>query len=530
MKRLGAVGLGFLAALVCLELLVRMAGWISVARQQAHNRRAAVKGEYRILCLGESTTAQGVGPFDAIWPGQLQNILNRQKLGVIFRVINEGKIAVNTTSILAEVPNYLRRYDPQMVISMMGINDEAVQYYRGIPDSTGFLFRHWRTYRLFDLLWAKNEENHSSPSAIPSGMEASWRQEKFPSPAIQAYCNQANSLMATGRQREAAELLSKVADENPACAPVVLRLKRYLYGLEEFDRAEQVMRRAVEAAPGDPDLVAGQAELYTDEFLYAQSNAGRGARPWNNPRAQTVIESALARGVVNAAMYFQLGRAYWLDNVYDKSAAAYEKALEQDPDDMAAVEDLCAVYARVGRLDLKRTALESAVQRGACTQKLYVELAWLYHDAGQLDLCRALLTRMRAKFSHLNDWSAALDGVMGEKGEGSFFAASRMTVRNYCALKDLLASRGVPLVAVQYPLRDAQFLERTLSPDWKHVLVVDSRDVFVQALRNGKYSEYFTDHFAGDFGHCTPKGYELLARNIAASILRYCFGARLTDS
>ena len=47
--------------------------------------------------------------------------------------------------------------------------------------------------------------------------------------------------------------------------------------------------------------------------------------------------------------------------------------------------------------------------------------------------------------------------------------------------------------------------------------------IFKKALKTSKYKDYFTDSFAGDFGHCTQKGYELLAKNIADTILKDVF-------
>lgn len=54
----------------------------------------------------------------------------------------------------------------------------------------------------------------------------------------------------------------------------------------------------------------------------------------------------------------------------------------------------------------------------------------------------------------------------------------------------------------------------------RDVVFVDNNSIFRRAVKKKGYAEYFTDMFAGDFGHCTRKGNELLARNIAEVILR----------
>ena len=93
------------------------------------------------------------------------------------------------------------------------------------------------------------------------------------------------------------------------------------------------------------------------------------------------------------------------------------------------------------------------------------------------------------------------------------------TRRNYLALERILERRGIPLVAVQYPLRSVDTLKRMLAspPD---VRFVDNEDLFRQALATARYDEIFSDHFGGDFGHMTPRGNRLLAENVATTILQ----------
>ena len=94
---------------------------------------------------------------------------------------------------------------------------------------------------------------------------------------------------------------------------------------------------------------------------------------------------------------------------------------------------------------------------------------------------------------------------------------STPTARNYRELRQLLRERGIPLVAVQYPMRSVDSLRRMLHDD-EGIVFVDNEAVFKEALRAAPYTEYFADAFAGDFGHLTPKGNRLLAENVAHAI------------
>lgn len=77
---------------------------------------------YRILCLGESTTAPTPPP-DHSWPSQLEDILNKQHPGkfVVLNHLPEAGSAIAEKAL----PAYLDRYEPQMLVAMMDVGDPA---------------------------------------------------------------------------------------------------------------------------------------------------------------------------------------------------------------------------------------------------------------------------------------------------------------------------------------------------------------------------------------------------------------------
>ena len=89
-----SVIIGIIFCTVLLEAGLRAGGLIFLSLQEHRNKSAILKkGAYRILCLGESTTASG--GIDA-WPNQLDAILSRRNLGIRFSVINGGRVAADT--------------------------------------------------------------------------------------------------------------------------------------------------------------------------------------------------------------------------------------------------------------------------------------------------------------------------------------------------------------------------------------------------------------------------------------------------
>ena len=113
---------------------------------------AAAEGEYRVLCLGESTT-EGFG--ERSYPEILAQELDRRRFGVAFRVINAGRRAADSTTLVEALPAFLDRYRPHMVVAMVGIND---QFYfsgaeaLGVPAALQLWLLKSRVYKLATLI------------------------------------------------------------------------------------------------------------------------------------------------------------------------------------------------------------------------------------------------------------------------------------------------------------------------------------------------------------------------------------------
>ncbi len=124
LKRLALVLFGLLLSLVTLELAMRAAGWVFLrARQGPVASDQDRSGTYRILCLGESTTADTMFMGKESYPAQLEKILNARSTGTRYEVINGGIPATSTDTIVEELPRHLDKLKPDMVVTMMGIND-----------------------------------------------------------------------------------------------------------------------------------------------------------------------------------------------------------------------------------------------------------------------------------------------------------------------------------------------------------------------------------------------------------------------
>ncbi len=138
--------LGIAFCVVLLELGLRLGGCIFTSIQEYRNRASAFKkGSYRIMCLGESTTANQ-------YPPLLEEILNQRNIGVKFSVVDKGIVGANTIAMLLQLEENLDTYKPDMVIIMAGNNDRRITYYKDIPEADTGIFRHCRIYRFIRLI------------------------------------------------------------------------------------------------------------------------------------------------------------------------------------------------------------------------------------------------------------------------------------------------------------------------------------------------------------------------------------------
>ncbi len=141
---------GIFLTFIILEIILRIGGALFTLSLEKHNRMALSNDEFRILCVGESTTA--IGGEDS-YPSQLEQILRERHPHMTIKVINKGQVSKTTTDLLAQLPNNLQKYRPHLVVMMTGINDRAdpPSKYHWLYSIHSSLLR-IRVYKLFSLL------------------------------------------------------------------------------------------------------------------------------------------------------------------------------------------------------------------------------------------------------------------------------------------------------------------------------------------------------------------------------------------
>jgi hypothetical protein len=163
---------------------------------------------------------------------------------------------------------------------------------------------------------------------------------------------------------------------------------------------------------------------------------------------------------------------------------------------------LADLYERSGQYDRAERELLDVVQRlNAGDDVTYQRLIDFYERRGEAALAaKHRDIQRRIRYEYINP----------------------KTRTNYEVLRDTLRARGIPFVAVQYPVRPVAALQRMLGND-PGVIYVDNGN-FRKRVQADGYETYFHDEFAGDFGHLTRRGNELLAENVARTIVEQFFG------
>jgi tetratricopeptide (TPR) repeat protein len=556
-QKISLVFLGLLLSLALLEVGMRLGGFILLSIQEYGNLQSLKhKGAYRILCLGESTT-QGE------YPKPLEKILNQRNIGVRFSVIDRGRGAKTTSTLLEEIESNLAEYHPDMVVAMMGINDRGIRYYQDIPEPDTWLSRHCRVYRFGRILYGHiltkiRHEDIYGLIGLGPGMKATSegagtvakkaglangipidkvtksngrlsRAEKSLKKAIKPNSknDDNNSLVVLGTQyqnqgkfAQAEDSFKKAIELDPKNNDAYVELGFFYTNQVKLSRAEDSFKKALELNPKSDIAYVGLGWLYRDQGNFVQAEdsfkkalelnpengyaySGLGSlyyRPDDLPQAEEFYKKAVELDPENDRNLFALGRTYLNQGKFPQAEEFYRKALELNPENDFALFDLGGLYRKQGKFHDAEDLFEKALVTFPQDEHILGAMASLYEEMGKPELAKAYAEKAAMR----SDYNVAL------------------TVSNYRKLKEILDRKGIKLVCVQYPVRNLGPLKKIFEND-KDVIFVDNERVFKEALRKGSYKEYFRDMFAGDFGHCTQKGNELLAQNIADVILREVF-------
>jgi tetratricopeptide (TPR) repeat protein len=471
-RKIALIISGLVLSIIILEIGLRITNGILSASQEYWNRVSLRgKGVYRILCLGESTTARQ-------YPQPLEKILNERNTGIKFKVIDKGVIATNTSGILSQLGKNLDLYRPDMVITMMGYNDKWIMYYKDIPESNTGLFRYSRAYRLFRLMCAyiskklKKEDVYSLNPGISN--------VRFGP----AYTELGDNYRQHGDLVNAEKVYKKAIKCNSGDAMAYYGLARIYCYQGNWDAGEKAFKKAIELNHQNYAALSRLGEMYRNQLKMSE--------------AEEYLKRAIEANPGNYEAYTEMGCVYRYRDDLSTAEKYFNRARELQPDSEWTCAELVQVYKRQNNFKEAENALKRYIADNPANEWGYRILESLYKEMGR-DGAAEECGRKR-KGLNKDEYPAA-------------------AIRNYNQLKLILDGKKIRFVCMQYPMRSVEPL-KGIFDDPEGIIFVDNSRVFAEAVKKGGYKAYFNDMFGGDFGHCTDRGNELMAENIAEVILK----------
>jgi Tfp pilus assembly protein PilF len=543
--------LGIFLFFVLLEIGLRLGGFIFLSLQEHRNKVSLMqKGEYRIICLGESTTAFGSNDS---YPFKLGEVLNQRNTGIKFSVINGGVAGIDTSNIVARLDDNLNKYKPDMVIAMMGINDESPI----IPYAGTSVFK---VYKLTKLLWlhivAKLKElyarqaNSSQPrepfKLIPkltpindkrylelavyylNQRKFSQAEELFQKAIelepinVDAYVGLGWCYMNQGKFSQAEDLLKKAIELAPKNDNAYLRLGWCFLNQGKFSQAEDLLKKAIELNPKNNEGYTGLGFYYKDQGKFTQ--------------AEELFQKAIELDRKNDEGYAGLGSQYTIQREVGQAEDMFKKPIELGPENYNVYLELGFLIKNKGKFSQAEDLFKKAIESDPLNYYAYLGLGWCYKEQGKSvqveDLLKKAIEIRPVKNDIAYGGLATLCKEMGKNNLAKEYYKKANELRleyynpitrsNYQELKEILDKRGIRLVCVQYPVRSVEPLKKIFEGQ-EGIIFIDNERIFKEAVKKDGYKAYFNDMFGGDFGHCTRKGNRLLAENIANVILKEYF-------
>lgn len=459
MRKPALIIFGIFLSLIILEASLRLAGFVYLSWQDYRNSRAlkeADKGEYRILCLGESTTAFGG---EGSYPAQLEKIMNQRLEGKRFSVINKGLPGVDTTVIISELKRNIAKYQPRMIIAMMGINDTQ-ETGKGSAFKAKALIKTLRVYKLARMLYERlRSRDILRKTYLERGEYHLERQHYY----------------------EAQELFGKVVELFPGKASGYLGLAKCYVEQRMYSQVQKMLNivKAINSDNAYDYVDAGW--IYYDAEYFSES--------------ETMFKRAIELNPSDVGVYVEMGQFYQARKYFQGAEENFKKAIELMPGNPWPCSVLGWYYLERGMFGQAEEFFTKALAIGP-NEDAYMDLGFLRRAQGRYKEADYFFKKANPAFN--------------------------VTRRNYNILKNAAILRDIKLVCVQYPMRAVDDLKRMIDFT-KGIIFVDNEDLFKDALRAAKFEDYFIDRFAGDFGHCTSKGNRLLAENIARTMIKEVF-------
>jgi tetratricopeptide (TPR) repeat protein len=473
LKGIFAFLIGTIFVFILLEVFLRSFGWYQTNRNRFLNLSAKNNNEIRILSLGDSMTISGRTPY---YPEQLQQILNTTLTDKKIAVFNNGVVSSTSNNILSNLEYSLDKYQPDIVTIMIGINDFGSVAYE---DAAGIyksdFLSNLKTYKLYKLL-LKNIHNRLNKITVSAADNANTIESDF-----ENLVRLGNESYSKGQNNTAKDYFEKALQINPNSDQVYVGLSRILKANGEINKEISYLKKAITINPNNAQAYILLGETWGDYLTIDEKIQ--------------YFKQAIKIDPNNIQSYISLSLMYNFKKMGEQELETINEGLLIDPNSYGLLMNLALYHLKKNNkteaIKILNQAFEIESPRPYDTQLL----AELYKSQGKTKEAEETLNLVT-------------------KSSGAL-------AQNYQKIADILAKRGIILLAVQYPMRDITPLKIILRNT--DAIFVDNDKSFKKAVAKNGFDKIFVDHFAGDLGHLTGEGHRIVAQNIADVLMKKVF-------
>ncbi len=545
LQNIGLIFLGIFLGLLVLEIGLRIGGFILLTLQRNGNMITSSQAEiYRILALGESTTAN-LRNFQISWPEELEIILNNKSNKIKFKVFNEGIASTNTNVILSDLEANLDKYKPDIVITMMGINDVGMNssYYKWENESA-FSLTDFRVYKLTKRIIQGLEYNFQRKENVKEETDEEYKaKEKELIEAVEidpmnpkAWANLEifyDLHFEYGKTESVAEQHVLLEPNNWGALHNLGLSYKNTY---KYKEAEYMFKKVIELNQSNRGTTNAYLQL---GFIYSDLNKPEDA-------IKMLLKMVEIYGKFNKEVFIKLAELYREINKTNKTYIVLKKVVSADTDVKREILWLGEIYEELNKTEEALSLFNSVIERSPDNHAAYIELAWYYLNNNRTEEAEDIFNKLREMnlqyplFTYEEIKNRYRKRGQFDKAEEMFNRGleiltndEKITQNNYVQLYNQLHKRGIKLIVMQYPTLNIDELKNMFKGD-EDIVFVSNEYNFNKALENSPYYEYFIDSFknkyaygtkvrqpsATVFGHATIKGNKLIAENVANEVLK----------
>ena len=435
MKQIILLFIGIFIALFCLEVLLQTSSFVLTYANKISNAQKAEKkiktkddNSIKILCIGESTT---YGQYTKMLPYFLDKNTNKDYI-----IIDCGIPGTNMKNIAERITEQIDYYQPDIIVSMMGINDAQFndkQIYKQYPI---------KIFNLF-LIIKRNIEN-----IVTTKLYADENKKTYYQKIIDNYFNTGKGL----------EILIDIADKNPEDEDAIKSLI-YTYRMDlNYPQTEKYSNIFFEHHKTDSSILFMLTDCYIKQEKFEDAYNLISSTIQNNEISDKQKNKYLSDLVESFIYYSTL-----------EQTKKYYEFLTNNKVETSVLDNLYN-YLKQNNIDVKYYTYKNKYKHFTRQPNLNTEEIKKYYQ----------------------------------------YIAKRIIDNNI-----IYICMGYPTM----PIEDFKlfFKETDLI---NKVFFVSNENNFKEALNKYSYYQIFRDNFAGTFGHCTDYGNELIAKNLAETIIK----------